>query len=51
MDVIAKGFTVEGMGSAEEAAEFVADTMMGAQYLVIKEGAWEALLDYADTMN
>ena len=47
VDVVAKGFTAEGMGSAEEAATTVADTMMGSQYLTIKEGAWEALLDYA----
>ena len=46
VDIIAKGFTAEGMGDPEEAAEYVADNMMGAQYLDIKEGAWEALLDY-----
>ncbi|MBR3107777.1 MAG: hypothetical protein IKH30_11460 [Clostridia bacterium] len=46
VDIIAKGFTAEGMGDAEEAAAYVADAMMGAQYLDIKEGAWEALLDY-----
>ena len=51
VDIIAKGFSVEGMGSADEAAAYVADTMMGAQYLVIKEGAWEALLDYAAEMQ
>ena len=46
VDIIVSGFTAEGMGDAEEAAEYVADNMMGAQYLDIKEGAWEALLDY-----
>ena len=51
VDIIAKGFTVEGMGSAEEAATYVADNMKGSQYLIIKEGAWEALLDYAETIN
>ena len=51
VDIIAKGFTVEGMGSPEEAAAYVADTMMGSQYLIIKEGAWEALLDYAAEME
>ena len=51
VDIIAGGFTSEGMGSAEEAAATVADAMMGAQYLDIKEGAWEALLDYAETLN
>ena len=47
VDIIAAGFTAEGMGSPAEAAAFVADTMNGSQYLLIKEGAWEALLDYA----
>ena len=51
VDIIAKGFTVEGMGSAEEAAAYVADNMKGSQYLIIKEGAWEALLDYAEEME
>ena len=51
MDIIAKGFAVEGMGSAEEAAAYVADTMKGSQYLMIKEGAWEALVDYAAEMK
>ena len=47
VDIIARGFTAEGMGSAEESASFVASTMKGSQYLDIKDGAWEALLDYA----
>jgi putative aldouronate transport system substrate-binding protein len=47
VDIIAAGFTAEGMGSPAEAAAFVADAMNGSQYLMIKEGAWEALLDYA----
>ena len=51
VDIIAAGFTAEGMGSPEEAAAFVADNMMGAQYLDIKEGAWEALLDYAEALK
>ncbi len=45
-DIIAGGFTAEGMTSAEEAASYVADTMYGAQYLTIKEAAWESLLEY-----
>ena len=51
VDIIAKGFTAEGMGSPEEAAEYVADNMSGSLYLDIKEGAWEALLDYAEEME
>jgi putative aldouronate transport system substrate-binding protein len=46
VDIIAAGFTAEGMTSAEEAASYVKDTMGGAQYLDIKEIAWEELLDY-----
>ena len=51
VDIIASGFAAEGMGSAEEASETVKETMSGAQYLSIKEGAWEALLDYYEDLN
>ena len=51
VDIIAKGFTAEGMSDPEEAAAYVTDNMMGAQYLDIKEGAWEALLDYYEEIN
>jgi len=46
VDIIASGFSAEGMGSPEEAAEYVAGTMSGAQYLDIKQIAWEELLDF-----
>ncbi|MCQ2458109.1 MAG: hypothetical protein MJ142_05165 [Clostridia bacterium] len=51
VNIIAKGFIAEGMGDPESAAAYVADTMMDAQYLDIKEGAWEALLDYFTELN
>ncbi|MDO5435413.1 MAG: hypothetical protein Q4G19_03490 [Clostridia bacterium] len=51
VNIIAKGFIAEGMGDPESAAAYVADTMMDAQYLDIKEGAWEALLDYFAAIN
>ena len=51
VDIIAKGFVAEGMSDPEEAAETVADAMMGEQYLDIKEGAWEALLDYYEEIT
>ena len=44
IDIIIKGFTVEGMTSAEAAAEYVKNNMSGVQYLDIKEVAWEELL-------
>ncbi len=46
VNMIISGFTLDGMTSAEGAAEYVKDTMGGAQYLDIKELAWEDLLDY-----
>ena len=46
INIIVSGFTVEGMTSPEAAAEYVKDTMSGAQYLDIKEMAWEDLLAY-----
>ena len=51
VDIIAAGFTAEGMGDPEEAAQTVADDMKGVQYLDIKEGAWEALLEYYEELN
>ena len=51
VDIIASGFNAEGMGDPEEAAAYVADTMMGTQYLGIKEGAWEALVDYYEEIT
>ena len=51
VDIISKGFTAEGMGSPEEAAQYVAESMSGKQYLNIKQGAWEALLDYAEELG
>ena len=46
VDIIAAGFAAEGMGSPEEAAQYVADNMFGTQYLEIKQIEWEELLDF-----
>jgi putative aldouronate transport system substrate-binding protein len=51
VNIIAQGFTQEGMTSAESAVDYVKDTMGGAQYLDIKELAWEDLLDYYTSLN
>lgn len=48
---IVSGYTIVGVGSAEEAAKLVADTLGGAQYLALKEGAWERLVDYYKTLG
>jgi len=50
IDIIVKGFTLDGMTSPEAAAEYVKTTMSGAQYLDIKEMAWEDLLVYFLTL-
>ena len=50
IDIIVNGFTVEGMTSPEDAVTYVKDTMGGAQYLDIKQMAWEDLLDYFESL-
>ncbi len=51
VDLIVNGFTLEGMSSPESAAATVTDTMSGAQYLEIKNFAWQDLLDYYASLN
>ena len=51
VDLIVNGFTLEGMSSPDAAAATVADTMMGVQYLDVKNLAWQDLLDYYDALN
>ena len=47
---IVSGYTEQGMGNAEAAASTVKDTMGGAQYLQIKQGAWDRLLAYYNSL-
>ncbi len=51
VDIIAAGFAAEGMFSAEEAVETVAGTMNGADYLFLKQEAFDRLLTYYDALN
>jgi putative aldouronate transport system substrate-binding protein len=51
VDIIVAGFTLEGMGSAEEAAATVAETMSGKQYLMLKQDAFDRLMDYYAALN
>ena len=46
VDIIAKGFTEEGLGSPEEAAQTVAGAWKGRQYLALKNQAWSRLQAY-----
>ena len=47
---IAGGYTTQGMSNADEAAAAVRDTMGGSQYLQLKQGAWDRLLTYYNTL-
>ncbi len=46
VDQIVKGYTLEGMSSAEECAAKVAGEMGGAQFLSLKQKGWDRLMDY-----
>jgi len=50
-DQIAKGYTEEGMSSSAEAVTTVSTTWGGAQYLQLKQLAWDRLVEYYDTLN
>ena len=51
VDVIVKGYTEEGMGNAEEAANAVVSNYMGKQYLALKANAWKRLQQYYAGLN
>jgi putative aldouronate transport system substrate-binding protein len=51
VDQIAKGYTVEGMGSAQASADYVLNTMSGKQYLDLKQDAYDRLVSYYNTLN
>ena len=46
VDIIVKGFTLDGMTSPEEAATTVDTDWFGFDYLLLKGDAWARLLDY-----
>ena len=46
VDIIVKGFTLDGATSAEEAAKTVAESWNGYDYLMLKNDAWLRLQDY-----
>ncbi|MGN1341118.1 MAG: hypothetical protein ACI4WS_12570 [Oscillospiraceae bacterium] len=50
VDIISKGFTGEGTSSASETLSTISDTWHGAQYLELKQLAWEDLVSYFDGM-
>ena len=50
VDMIVKGYTIEGMGSAEEAANTVSTTWNCNKALALRNGAWELLQEYYQTL-
>jgi hypothetical protein len=46
VDQIVNGYAAEGMPDAAGSANYVADTMSGAQYLQLKQDAWARLQKY-----
>nr|MBQ8244747.1 hypothetical protein [Oscillospiraceae bacterium] len=51
IDQIAAGYTEEGMSSAEEAAATVSGAMGGAQYLALKQQAYDKLVKYYESLG
>ncbi len=51
VDIIVAGFVTEGMFSAEDAVKTIADTLGGADYLYLKQEAYDRLLTYYATLN
>ncbi len=50
VDIITKGFTGDGTSSAAETVTTVTETWHGAQYLELKELAWEDLVSYYESL-
>ena len=50
VDQIQKGYTVEGVTNAEQAAAKVRDEWGGAQYLMIRQAQWDRLLKFYDSL-
>ena len=46
VDIIVAGFATEGMFSAEEAVDTVSESLGGADYLYLKQEAFDRLLEY-----
>ena len=51
VNIIAKGYTEEGLGSVEEAAQTVTSAWKGRQYLALKNQAWNRLQAYYATLQ
>jgi hypothetical protein len=50
-DQIAAGYVQDGMNNAEEAVATTSTAWGGAQYLALKQQAWDRLVAYYETLN
>ena len=50
VDIIVKGMTLDGMTSAEEAAQTVDTAWFGFDYLLLKGDAWTRLLNFYESL-
>ena len=50
VDIIVGGFTIEGMGSVDACVNTVSNSWNGSKALFIRNGAWELLQDYYDSL-
>jgi hypothetical protein len=48
---ISAGYTLEGMTNASEAVATTTGAWSGAQYLQLKQMAWDRLVEYYNSMN
>lgn len=51
LDIIVGGFSGEGTSSAEETVNTVTNTWNGAQYLALKQTAWDYLIQFYNSNN
>ncbi len=51
VDIIVGGFSGEGTSSADETVATVSNTWSGAQYLQLKENAWQYLVQFYNSNN
>ena len=50
VDIIVSGFSIEGLGSVEACVDTVSNAWNGAKALYIRNGAWQLLQDYYETL-
>ncbi|MBR4971546.1 MAG: hypothetical protein IKY59_01085, partial [Oscillospiraceae bacterium] len=50
VDIIVAGFSIEGLGSVDACVDTVSNAWNGAKALYIRNGAWQLLQDYYESL-